>query len=60
MHDKGGHQNKKCTYTRVVLHYWWKGLCPDVDESVRTCRKCQFGASNRTVEELHPMLENAL
>ena len=60
MHDKGGYRGKKGTYTKVALRYWWKGLYPDVDKWVKTCRECQFRAPNSTAEKLHPTLENAL
>ena len=60
MHDKEGHRGKKGTYTKVDLCYWWKGLYWDVDKWVKTCKECQFRARNRTGEELHLTLENAL
>ena len=59
MHDKGGLRGTKGTYTKVALRYWWKGLYRDIDNWLKTCRECQFRAPNRTVEELHPTLENA-
>ena len=60
MHDRRGHRGKKGTYTKVALRYWWKGLYRDVDKWVKTCRECLFRAPNRTAEELHSTLENAL
>ena len=60
LHDNSGHRGKKGTYQKIALMYQWKGLYRDVETWVKTCEECQFGASNRMTEELHPTLENTL
>jgi len=60
LHDESGHRDKKGTYQKVALQYWWKGLYCNVEKWVKTCQECQKRSPIRVTEELHPTLDNVL
>ena len=37
----GGHLGNKKTRDRILNHFYWRGIFPDVSKFCRTCGKCQ-------------------
>jgi hypothetical protein len=54
LHDDGGHRGREGTFRRVADRYWWESMWKEVKQYVKTCRECQFRASQRREEALHP------
>jgi len=51
----GGHKGVTKTYNRIRTRYCWKTMKKDIQDFIRTCRKCQFKKLTR-IKTKQPMV----
>ena len=54
LHEESGHRGIEGTWRKISYRYHWPHLYDQVRSFIKTCEECQFHATRRYDEELHP------
>src|SRR6185295_10708931 len=55
-HPTGGHFGVTSTYNKIKEKYYWKGMKNDIEEYIRTCKRCQERGQQNNKGFLHPII----